>query len=107
MHAFESLRKPRAAFATEMARVNMRSFHLPDGPEQEARDSAMLTRKMSAPPRPEPRMKQVFHEMRLDDFEAPADVKESLKANGRRYIMDYDVVEHVSSHLNGQSTPAN
>lgn len=102
MHAFEALRKPRAAFATEMARINMRSFHLPDGAEQEARDSAMLKRKMSAPPQAEPQSDLVDHEKRLAEFEAPTDVKNSLKANGRKYIMDYDVVEHVSGRAKEQ-----
>jgi len=41
LYAYESLRLPRTAETQASARLNQTIFHLPDGPEQEARDSQM------------------------------------------------------------------
>jgi salicylate hydroxylase len=38
---YETLRRPRATRLQEMSRANKTRFHLPDGPEQEARDAQM------------------------------------------------------------------
>ena len=38
---YERLRKPRTAHVQSLATANKTRFHLPDGPEQQARDSAM------------------------------------------------------------------
>lgn len=41
LHAYESLRLPRTAATQVSSRLNQHIFHLPDGPEQVARDQAM------------------------------------------------------------------
>jgi salicylate hydroxylase len=38
---YETIRRPRATRLQEMSRANKTRFHLPDGPEQEARDAQM------------------------------------------------------------------
>ena len=43
LRRYEELRKPRATRLQEASAVNRVRFHLPDGPEQQARDAAMLT----------------------------------------------------------------
>jgi 2-polyprenyl-6-methoxyphenol hydroxylase-like FAD-dependent oxidoreductase len=39
---YENLRRPRTAKVQEMSRANAIGFHLPDGPEQEKRDAALV-----------------------------------------------------------------
>ncbi|PCH34614.1 FAD/NAD(P)-binding domain-containing protein [Wolfiporia cocos MD-104 SS10] len=41
LYAYESLRLPRTAATQASSRLNQKIFHLPDGPEQEARDFQM------------------------------------------------------------------
>lgn len=41
LHAYEHLRYDRATATQESSRLNQKIFHLPDGPEQEARDKGM------------------------------------------------------------------
>ena len=41
LHRYEELRKPRATRLQAASAVNRMRFHLPDGPEQQARDAAM------------------------------------------------------------------
>ncbi|TFK46276.1 FAD/NAD(P)-binding domain-containing protein [Heliocybe sulcata] len=41
LHAYMSLRLPRTAETQASSRLNQHIFHLPDGPEQQARDEAM------------------------------------------------------------------
>ena len=41
LHAYEKLRLPRTASTQASSRLNQHIFHLPDGPEQEARDADM------------------------------------------------------------------
>lgn len=41
LEAYESLRLPRTAATQASSRLNQHIFHLPDGPDQEARDEAM------------------------------------------------------------------
>ncbi|KAG8980865.1 hypothetical protein FRB94_002698 [Tulasnella sp. JGI-2019a] len=41
LYAFETLRLPRTSLVQASSRLNQKIFHLPDGPEQEARDAAM------------------------------------------------------------------
>ncbi|GBE85599.1 FAD-dependent monooxygenase OpS4 [Sparassis crispa] len=43
LHAYEALRLPRTAATQASSRLNQTIFHLPDGPEQRARDAAMHT----------------------------------------------------------------
>ncbi|HJQ59081.1 MAG TPA: FAD-dependent monooxygenase [Vineibacter sp.] len=43
LQRYETLRKPRATRLQEMSRLNKTRFHLPDGPEQEARDEQLRT----------------------------------------------------------------
>jgi len=43
LHAYEDLRLPRATATQESSRLNQKIFHLPDGPDQRARDDAMRT----------------------------------------------------------------
>jgi salicylate hydroxylase len=40
---YETIRRGRASRVQEMSRANGRRFHLPDGPDQEARDAAMAS----------------------------------------------------------------
>ncbi len=40
---YEQIRKPRATRLQEASAANRKRFHLPDGPEQQARDAAMAT----------------------------------------------------------------
>jgi salicylate hydroxylase len=40
---YETIRRGRAARVQEMSRANGRRFHLPDGPDQQARDAAMAS----------------------------------------------------------------
>lgn len=41
LHAYEGLRLPRTADTQASSRLNQHIFHLPDGPEQAARDADM------------------------------------------------------------------
>ena len=41
LKVYQDLRLPRTAIAQEASRANQRVFHLPDGPEQKARDERM------------------------------------------------------------------
>ena len=41
LQAYEDLRLPRTAETQNQSRLNQKIFHLPDGPEQEARDADM------------------------------------------------------------------
>jgi salicylate hydroxylase len=43
LQRYETLRKPRATRLQEMSAANRTRFHLPDGPEQQARDVQMAT----------------------------------------------------------------
>jgi salicylate hydroxylase len=43
LERYEVLRRPRATRLQELSRANKTRFHLPDGPEQQARDTAMAT----------------------------------------------------------------
>ena len=43
LHRYETLRLPRTSVVQAMARGNAGRFHLPDGPEQRARDAAMAS----------------------------------------------------------------
>lgn len=43
--AYEDIRKQRAELVSSISAQNSKTFHLPDGPEQEARD-AQLTKTM-------------------------------------------------------------
>jgi salicylate hydroxylase len=45
INRYETLRKPRTAQIQSMARRNASVFHLPDGPEQSARDARMAARR--------------------------------------------------------------
>jgi salicylate hydroxylase len=48
---YETLRKPRTASIQEAARGNSITFHLPDGPQQQARDAAMAAQGNLSPRR--------------------------------------------------------
>ncbi|WP_162914916.1 FAD-dependent monooxygenase [Desertibaculum subflavum] len=41
LRRYETLRRPRATRLQDLSRANKTRFHLPDGPEQQARDAAM------------------------------------------------------------------
>ena len=43
LQRYEQLRLPRTARVQAMSETNKKRFHLPDGPEQEARDAEMAT----------------------------------------------------------------
>jgi salicylate hydroxylase len=42
LQRYETLRRPRATRLQEMSRANKTRFHLPDGPEQQARDAQLV-----------------------------------------------------------------
>jgi salicylate hydroxylase len=44
LRRYEALRRPRATRLQDMSRANKTRFHLPDGPEQQARDAELATR---------------------------------------------------------------
>ena len=46
---YEQLRLPRVTRLQEMSRANKHRYHMPDGPEQEARDAAMVATRERAP----------------------------------------------------------
>jgi salicylate hydroxylase len=43
LRRYEEVRKPRATRLQEASAANRQRFHLPDGPEQHKRDTAMAT----------------------------------------------------------------
>ena len=43
LRRYEAIRKPRATRLQEASANNRTRFHLPDGPDQQARDQAMAT----------------------------------------------------------------
>ena len=43
LHRYENLRRGRSARVQEMSRGNAVRLHLPDGPDQDARDKAMAS----------------------------------------------------------------
>ena len=47
--ATSELRLPRVTRLQEMSRANKRRYHMPDGPEQQARDAAMAATRERAP----------------------------------------------------------
>jgi salicylate hydroxylase len=49
LRRYEELRLPRVTRLQEMSRANKRRYHMPDGPEQEARDVAMVADRARAP----------------------------------------------------------
>jgi salicylate hydroxylase len=49
LRRYEELRLPRVTRLQEMSRANKRRYHMPDGPEQEARDAAMVANRERAP----------------------------------------------------------
>ncbi|HXP04337.1 MAG TPA: FAD-dependent monooxygenase [Stellaceae bacterium] len=49
LRRYEELRLPRVTRLQEMSRANKHRYHLPDGPEQQARDAAMLATRERAP----------------------------------------------------------
>ncbi|KAI9658911.1 MAG: hypothetical protein M1821_001871 [Bathelium mastoideum] len=49
LEAYEKIRKPRALHMKNSARSNRIQFHMPDGPEQQARDEAMRNESRDGP----------------------------------------------------------
>ena len=49
LRRYEQLRLPRVTRLQEMSRANKHRYHMPDGPEQEARDAAMVATRERAP----------------------------------------------------------
>jgi salicylate hydroxylase len=49
LRRYEQLRLPRVTRLQEMSRANKHRYHMPDGPEQEARDAAMVANRERAP----------------------------------------------------------
>jgi salicylate hydroxylase len=49
LRRYEALRRPRVSRLQELSRANKRRFHLPDGPEQEARDAEWARAGDSSP----------------------------------------------------------
>jgi len=49
LRRYEQIRLPRVTRLQEMSRANKHRYHLPDGPEQQARDAAMAASRERAP----------------------------------------------------------
>jgi salicylate hydroxylase len=49
LRRYEDIRLPRVTRLQEMSRANKQRYHLPDGPEQQARDAAMVANRERAP----------------------------------------------------------
>ncbi len=49
LRRYEQIRLPRVTRLQEMSRANKHRYHMPDGPEQEARDAAMAANRERAP----------------------------------------------------------
>ncbi len=49
LRRYEQLRLPRVSRLQEMSRANKHRYHMPDGPEQRARDAAMAATRERAP----------------------------------------------------------
>jgi salicylate hydroxylase len=49
LRRYEALRLPRVTRLQQMSRANKHRYHMPDGPEQEARDRAMVATRERAP----------------------------------------------------------
>ena len=49
LRGYEQIRLPRVTRLQQMSRANKLRYHMPDGPEQEARDAAMVVNRERAP----------------------------------------------------------
>jgi salicylate hydroxylase len=49
LRRYEQMRLPRVTRLQQMSRANKHRYHMPDGPEQEARDAAMVANRERAP----------------------------------------------------------
>jgi salicylate hydroxylase len=49
LRRYEQLRLPRVTRLQQMSRANKIRYHMPDGPEQEARDAALTATRERAP----------------------------------------------------------
>jgi len=49
LRRYEEIRLPRVTRLQEMSRANKHRYHMPDGPEQQARDAAMVANRERAP----------------------------------------------------------
>ncbi|OAA76431.1 Salicylate hydroxylase [Akanthomyces lecanii RCEF 1005] len=102
LDSFEKIRKPRATFITEVGHHNMNMIHLPDGPEQKARDDTFIK---SAPksdaqtPVPTIVPNEDNHGRRLEDFDPPAVATGSFVPSTRAYLLEYDVYLHTVAYL--------
>lgn len=90
--AFEAIRKPRTTFTAVVGRADMKYAHLPDGPEQEARDDLLRSPAMPSPPAAETNTD--VHEP--EDYNPPTDGNTSITPEGRDYLSAYNVLKHVS-----------
>ncbi|MBV9827673.1 MAG: hypothetical protein JO001_18730, partial [Alphaproteobacteria bacterium] len=49
LQRYEQIRLPRVTRLQQMSRANKLRYHMPDGPEQEARDAAVAANRERAP----------------------------------------------------------
>ncbi|KAH8709500.1 FAD-dependent monooxygenase OpS4 [Beauveria bassiana] len=109
--AFEAIRKPRTTYISKAGRLNMKFSHLPQGPEQEARDAALIKMReeeakrivpapvpaASAPEAaPIPQM--------LQSFDPPEVVANLFTPIARSYVSSYDILAHTKAYLKTLST---
>lgn len=76
----------------------MNMIHLPDGPEQEARDDTFIKSAPKADaqmPVPSTAPGEDNHGRRLEDFDPPAVATGSFVPTTRAYLLEYDVYLHV------------
>ncbi|KAF8901859.1 hypothetical protein CPB84DRAFT_1776847 [Gymnopilus junonius] len=82
--AYQSIRYPRATTAQAESRMNQRTFHLPDGPEQKKRDDSMRQAKEAA-------LKEANGEFVGDNHVGNENLWADKERNERTFSHDVDV----------------
>ena len=95
LHAFESIRKPRTERVQQATRDSSGVWHLPDGPEQEARDLAF--KNMASDARDEV----------ADEALAKANPNSLSSKEFQPWLFGHDVFEATNSLLDGMSSQHN
>ncbi|KAM3495637.1 hypothetical protein MY3957_001005 [Beauveria namnaoensis] len=109
--AFEAIRKPRTTYISKAGRLNMKFSHLPQGPEQEARDAALIKMREEEANRkvPEPVPAASAPEaaptpQMLQSFDPPEMVANLFTPIARSYVSGYDILAHTRAYLNTLNT---
>jgi len=92
LRAYQDLRLPRATATQQSSRLNQKIFHLPDGPEQRARDEAMreaMAAELEGRPIPDGNPNQWADRTKSRvqfDYDAYGEVKRWWASGGRQRI---------------------